>query len=209
MKNVIQTLAVGLIAIAMTACGSNNSAQTAAALAAQQAAEAAQTGLSGAGGCVPLTSGVFAFTGTGVNLNPDAYLMGGYLPPVSGTPGTYGTMIMGAAGAAAGVGSVQYQPATSVNGTLQLFSGGAQSVVGSIQLSQSLIQTLIYSTGYSQYATTNASTVCVQSIAIQAALTENYSYSYGTTATTQTGIINNALIYLTLSSGQVIGPLQF
>ena len=109
----IRCLAMALAALAFAGCGSNNNAaQTAAAQAAAAAAAASQTGLSGATGCIPISNGGFSFTGTGVSINPDAYLLAGTLPATSLTPGTYGTVVMGATSAPSGIGAVQYQPAT-------------------------------------------------------------------------------------------------
>ena len=218
MKALNKILSVGLIAVAMTACGNQNAAQQqAAALAAAQAAA-----LSGQGGCVPIQSGTFSFTGTGA-LESDAQLQVGYLPAMSTNPGHHGTVVMGGT-MNTSTGMIQYQPKVSTNGTLQLTASPQGGMVsGMLQLNQAVVQQIMmyysgyntgYNTGYTTgYPNTATTSLCVQSIAldvVQNVILSNTGYTTGYTTGYSSpgyGQVIQALVYLTLSNGQTVGPI--
>ena len=209
MKTTLKTLAVALVAVILTACGASNNVNP-------YTSSYLGTQTSAVGGCVPLQNGSFTFSATGATVYPDAAILAGTLPQQSLQPGAYGTVIMGGTTTAV-AGMITYQPKTSANGSIQLNASGNNgaggTVTGTIQMSGSVINQILSSVGYN-YSNTVAGTaqtsICVQSIAIQAAVASNYS-SYNTYQTQAggSGIVSMANVYMTLNSGQTIGPISF
>ncbi len=222
MKTLSQILGFALIASSLAACG-NSSNQQAAALAAQQQATANgfQTG---AGGCVPLGSAL-AFTANGAAVNSTTILAGSF--PQSSGIGSYGQVTMGGGFNQQG-GGIQYQPKVTSSGQLQISVSGQSMVSGVIQLSQAITSQIQASLGgYNNYYNgqtnpqmnpqANPTQLCVTSISLWAIQTVNSSSNQYTQPGQYNpqyqqmgaGMINQAVVYLNLSSGQQVGPIPF
>ena len=94
-------------------------------------------------------------------------------------------------------------------GSMQLNATTGGILTGTIQLNaQAIAQLYAYtvSTGvypYNTGTTVGATGQCISSIAVDAIYT-SYSGGYGYVATATTGMINQAIVYVTLNSGQVV-----
>ncbi len=217
MKVFNKVLGLAVLAIAMTACGNNQPISqpvtgTNTGGYYNQNGQWVQTGqpgqmnggVQGQGGCVPLQSAL-TFTANGAQMSSTSILAGSF-PQQTGL-GTYGQVMMGASGYGQGQGSIQYQPKQGQNGTLQLFAGSANgmgTVTGTIQLAPYIIQQLGGMQG--NFQNPQQQGLCVNSIALWAVQTLSGQTGMNVP---QTGFINQAVVYLYLSNGQAVGPLQF
>lgn len=226
MKTLSKILGVAALASTLVACGSN--APVNPALVNNGYGPGVNGVGVGPGGCVPIQSGALSFTAQGAAMNT-AVLLAGNLPMNSTHPGQYGQVVMGGGIVNSGYGMIQYQPKQSQNGTIQLSASYAQgsmsTVSGVIQLNQNVIQQIYATMGYyggmntMQYPNNNMymNNVCVSSLAldvVQTILLNNNNYYYGTGMQQNfnqpgTGQVNQALVYLYLSSGQPVGPIVF
>jgi hypothetical protein len=163
-------------------------------------------GMNQPGGCVPVQNGTFGFSAQGAQMN-GAIILAGTLPANSTHPGQYGQVVMGnTMGATAGM--IQYQPKQSQSGVIQIMvSPQTGTMTGVVQLYPHIsMQIAAMVGGYNPYQPTQNS-VCVTSMAFD--IVHTTTLSGGMMMGMNTGFINQALVYLTLNSGQTIGPFAF
>ena len=157
--------------------------------------------------CQPLvvngTENLISFSGTGITLN-STQILAGTLPSSDAFSGIHGSMSIGSDGKA---GSIQFSPKSSAYGQIQFSAtanGTDSTLSGNIQLTDVAVQAIVSIAG------ANAM-VCGISLDVVQSLQDPSlnSASTGSLPTSGIGYINQAMVYITLSNGQVLGPLSF
>jgi hypothetical protein len=219
MKNVVKLFAFAIVAIGLSACGSSNN-QTG--QYGQQGYRDAngnwvQTGY-GANGNNCISPGqpanlLFSVQGAAVN---SAVILAGTLPQNSTRPGQYGQVVMGQVQQQNYAGLQLVKQSSS--GTMQL-SVGQGTVSGQIALSPAITAQLAGVSQNQQYPSNNYNSgynnsgynqqICITSLAIDAVYSATPTQGGYYQQQQNSGVINQALVYLTLSSGQTVGPIPF
>jgi hypothetical protein len=207
MKTLITVIHFAMLALMATACGSSNTTDPNAALYNQS--------VYGSSGTQTLTpGGAISFTVSGAQVSQTG-IYAGYLPTNSTYPGTHGSVIMGTStlvNTGYSYGSSLSVSKTSSTGLLQLqIMNGA--VTGEIQLTPQVSYALMayMPQGYTNYGNSpytsaysggypSTGLLTVSAVGIDAVYTNTNGY---------TGYINQALVYLTMSTGQTVGPIPF
>ena len=226
MKTLNQIFGAALVAMSLSACGSNTNPYATSYNAFNNSGNGT-AGYTGQPGCAPVQSGVIPFTVNGtMSIMNGVELLAGNLPQGNVHAGSYGQAIVGGSSMInQGGGMIQYSPKQSSDGTLQMSASQTGALSGTIQLSPSRISQIManagYNTGYNNgynngYNTgmNTMSQVCVTSIGLDIVQTlsnsggyyggYNGGYTGGYNQMMNTAVINSALVYITLNTGGTI-----
>lgn len=217
MKNVSQIFFSALFALALSACGSGNNSTT-------------NTGLNGSitgsgingttGGCqaISASGSQLTFAGTGI-LMTDNIFRAGNLSTMGYS--TYGQMAMGSTGTG-GSTSISYNGGSPKSGGLVYYSDTLTvytTPTSSVSSTDGTVTANITGTfglgaldaQYILSRTSSGATVCGIAVDATQSLQIPLEYaSYGQNSYSSTlNFIGSASVYLTLSTGQVVGPFRF